>query len=127
MMSSLVNELKFNEKGLIPAVIQDYKTDEVLTLCYMNDEAFRKSVDEGKVYVFRRSKNKLMLKGEISGHIQIIKEIYVDCEGNSLLIKVEQKTAACHTGYFTCYYRKLKKDGTVEISKKKVFDPGKVY
>ena len=93
----------------------------------MNDEALRKTVEDGKVYVFRRSKNKLMLKGETSGHIQAVKEIYIDCEGNSLLIKVEQKTAACHAGYFTCYYRKLKKDGTVEISEKKVFDPGKVY
>lgn len=126
-MKAFIEQLKFNEKGLIPAIIQDYNTGKVLTLCYMNKESFQKTLEEGKVYLFRRSKNKLMLKGETSGHIQTVKEIFIDCEGNSLLLKVEQKRGACHEGYFTCFYRRINKDGAVEIAEKKIFDPGKVY
>ncbi len=126
-MKKFMEQLKFNEQGLIPAVIQDYKTKKVLTLCYMTKEALRKTIEEGKVYVFRRSEKRLMIKGETSGHIQILKEVFVDCEANSLLLKVEQKTAACHAGYFTCYYRRVNKDGSFGISEEKVFDPGKVY
>ncbi|MBI2560263.1 MAG: phosphoribosyl-AMP cyclohydrolase, partial [Planctomycetes bacterium] len=102
----LLSEIKFNDKGLIPAVIADVVDNCVLTLCYMNEEALRKTIETGKVYVFRRSQNKLMLKGETSGHIQIVKEIFFDCEGNSLVFKVEQKVAACHAGYRTCYFRR---------------------
>ncbi|NQT06050.1 MAG: phosphoribosyl-AMP cyclohydrolase [Candidatus Omnitrophica bacterium] len=123
----MIKDIKFNDKGLIPAVIQDEKRKEVLTLCYMNKEALQKTMDEGKVYVFRRSRNALMLKGGSSGHIQIVKSIYIDCEGNSILIKVEQKTAACHAGYFTCYYRAISKDGSVKIVDEMVFNPKEVY
>ena len=126
-MNKFIDELKFNDKGLIPAVIQDHDSGKVLTLCYMNKDALQKTLDEGKVYVFRRSKNKLMLKGETSGHTQKVLEIYMDCEGNSIIIKVSQKVAACHAGYFTCYYQKLGKYGIIEIAEKKVFDPNKVY
>jgi len=123
----MADKLKFDGNGLIPAVIQDEKTGKVLTLCYMNEEALDRTFAERRVYVFRRSKNALMLKGGTSGHIQIVKSLYVDCEGKSLLIKVDQKTAACHAGYFTCYYRELSKDGSLKISGEKVFDPDKVY
>lgn len=126
-MEAFIQQIKFNEKGLIPAIIQDYNSGKVLTLCYMNQEALQKTLDEGKVYLFRRSKDRLMLKGEKSGHMQILKEVFIDCEGNSLLLKVEQKVAACHVGYFTCYFRRVKKDGTLEIVEKKAFDPKKVY
>jgi len=124
---SVIDKLKFNEKGLIPAVIQDDATGKVLTLCYMNKEAVEKSFDEGKVYVFRRSQGKLMAKGETSGCIQIIKSVYVDCEYNSLLFKVKQKRAACHEGYFTCYFRRVDKSGNEKIAEKRVFDPNDVY
>ena len=120
-------KLNFDEKGLIPAVIQDYKTGKVLTLCYMNREALDRTLREGRVSVFRRSKNRVMLKGEISGNVQVVKEAYIDCSDNSLLFKVEQKVAACHMGYFTCYFRKIDKDGKEEVIEKKVFDPKKVY
>jgi len=123
----MIEKLRFDEKGLIPAVIQDEKTNKVLTLCYMNKEALEKTLKEGKVYVFRRSKRALMPKGATSGHIQIVKSVFVDCEENSLLFKVEQKEAACHVGYFTCYYRRLSKDGSFEIVEKKVFNPEDVY
>ncbi len=126
-MKSFIKQLKFNEKGLIPAIIQDYKTEKVLTLCYMTREALQRTLEEGKVYVFRRSKKRLTIKGETSGHIQIVKEIFVDCEANSLLFRVEQKVAACHAGYFTCYYRRVNKNGALDISEEKIFNPKEVY
>lgn len=125
-MKEMIDNLKFKD-GLIPAVIQDADDKKVLTLCYMNRDALEKTLKEGKVYVFRRSKNALMLKGETSGHIQIVKSVCVDCEGNSLLIKVQQNTAACHAGYFTCYFREFSKDGSFKVIEKKVFDPDNVY
>ena len=126
-MKVFIKQIKFNDKGLIPAIVQDCKSGKVLTLCYMTQEALEKTFEEGKVYVFRRSQNRLMAKGETSGHIQIVKEVFIDCEGNSILFKVEQKVAACHAGYFTCYYRQSNKDGTLNVVGKKVFDPKKTY
>lgn len=126
MKSSTLKLLKFKNR-LIPAVIQDYKSKKVLTLCYMNKEALTKTLKKGKVYVYRRSKRRLMLKGETSGNIQIVKKLFIDCEGNSLLFVVNQKRGACHTGYFTCYYRQAGKMGTVRVVGKRVFDPRKAY
>lgn len=124
----LLNNLKFNDKGLIPAIIVDIVDNRVLTLCYMNQTALEKTLETGKVYVFRRSRNKLMLKGETSGHIQSVKEIYFDCEGNSLVIKVEQKVAACHEGYRSCYFRRYNnKTDTIEIIEEKIFNPDEIY
>ena len=126
-MVKFIEQLKFDEKGLIPAVIQDYKTEKVLTLCYMTRRALTKTLEEGRVYLFRRSKSKLMLKGETSGHTQAVKEVLIDCEGKSLILKVEQKVGACHDGYFTCYYRRANKDGSLDLVEERVFDPEKVY
>lgn len=124
----LIAELKFDKNGLIPAIIADVTDNQPLTLCYMNDEAVTMTVETGKVHVFRRSKGRLMLKGETSGHIQEVKEIFFDCEGNSLLIKVKQHVAACHAGYRSCYYRKADNDGNgIAIAEEKVFDDSKVY
>jgi len=123
----MIEKLKFNDKGLIPAIIQDDKSGKVLTLCYMNKDALSKTLETGRVYVFRRSKNKLMLKGETSGCTQDVKEIFVDCENNSILFKVDQLRAACHEGYFTCYFRQIDKDGNYKIIDKRVFDPKDVY
>jgi phosphoribosyl-AMP cyclohydrolase len=127
-MQGLLGSLKFDDKGLIPAIIMDEGARDVLTLCYMNADAVAKSLETGKVHVFRRSKGRLMIKGETSGHIQLVKEVRVDCEGNSLLFIVEQKVAGCHAGYFSCYYRayNAEKDSW-EIVEEKVFDPDKVY
>ncbi|MDD5495730.1 MAG: phosphoribosyl-AMP cyclohydrolase [Candidatus Omnitrophica bacterium] len=126
-MIKLLENLKFDEKGLIPVIIQDEKSKSVLTLCYMNEEALKKTVEEGRIYVYRRSKGKLMLKGETSGCVQKVKALYIDCEGNSLLFEVEQNIAACHEGFFTCYFRKVSKDGSMETVGKRIFDPKKVY
>ena len=126
-MDRLINLLKFNENGLIPAIVQDHKTKEVLTLCYMNREAIEKTIKERKVYVYRRSKGRLMMKGETSGCIQKVREVSIDCEGNSILFKVDQKMAGCHTGFFTCYFRKLDKAGNIKTIGKRVFNPEKIY
>lgn len=122
MMKEFIEGLRFSDKGLIPAVIQDEKTARVLTLCYMNKEALEKTLKLRKIYVFRRSKGKLMMKGVTSGHIQTVKSVFVDCENNSLLFKVEQKKAACHAGYFSCYFRKIGANGKLEVAEEKVFN-----
>ena len=101
----LADALIFDEQGLIPAVIQDDASGQVLTLCYMNRQALDRTLDTGFVHVFRRSAGRLMMKGQTSGHTQAVKSVSVDCEGKSLLIRVDQKAAACHKNYFTCYYR----------------------
>lgn len=126
-MNKIFEKMKFSDKGLIPAIIQDDRTKEVLTLCYMNQDAVAKTLETGKVHVFRRSKGKLMMKGETSGCTQAVKSLAIDCEGNSLLFKVDQERAACHTGYFSCYFQELDKDGNIIIRAKRVFDPDEVY
>ncbi|MEE9584396.1 MAG: phosphoribosyl-AMP cyclohydrolase [Candidatus Brocadiales bacterium] len=125
---SLIEDLKFNEKGLIPAIIVDNADGRVLTLCYMNKGAVTKTLETGLIHVFRRSQNRLMIKGETSGHTQSVKEISIDCEGNSVLFKVEQKVAACHAGYRSCYYRGYNPDTqALEIREPRVFDPKSIY
>lgn len=125
---SICKYLKFDDKGLIPAVIQDYKDNEVLMVAFMNDEAVKKTIATGRAHFYSRSRNKLWLKGETSGHIQKVKEIRFDCDADCLLVKVRQIGGACHTGYRSCFYRKLKgKEGDIQVSGKKMFDPEKVY
>jgi len=121
-----MDRLKYDEKGLIPTVIQDYKNNEVLMVAYMNRETLEKTVDTGKTHFYSRSRRELWLKGKTSGFTQSVKGIYVDCDMDCLLIKVAQKGGACHKGYKSCFYRKVSKE-TIEIIGKKVFDPKKVY
>lgn len=124
----LMEKLHFDEKGLIPSVIVDAQDGKVLTLCYMNKDAVLKTIETGKVHVFRRSQNRLMIKGETSGHIQVVKRVFFDCEGNSLVFMVEQHVAACHAGYKTCYYREyIPKTDSIQVGENKVFDPEKIY
>ena len=125
--AALLRVVQFNKQGLIPAVIQDARSKQVLTLCYLNRQALKKSLATGTVYVFRRSQKRLMQKGETSGHIQIIRKVFVDCEGKSLLFFVSQRVAACHTGHFTCYFRRLSSSGRLQVKGRKVFDPRRVY
>ena len=119
--------LKFNADGHIPSIVQDAKTQKVLTLCYLNEAALRATLETGFVHVFRRSQNKLMKKGETSGHTQAVKEVRPDCEGKSLLLVIDQKVAGCHKGYFSCYFEKVKNDASKEVTDTLVFDPTKVY
>jgi len=125
-MENILKELKFDDRGLIPVITQDYKTNEVLMMAYMNEEALKKSLETGKVHYFSRSRNKLWLKGETSGHFQLIKSISIDCDADTLLIKVEQVEAACHTGHYSCFYREISGNELKETSDK-VFDEQKVY
>ena len=125
--NKIKSQLKFAADGLIPAIIQDQGSKAVLTLCYMNDIALRATLDHGFIYLFRRSQNKLMKKGETSGHTQAVKEFRVDCEGKSLLFVIEQKVAGCHKGYFSCYFEKVEQSGERTVTEKLVFDPQKVY
>jgi len=124
---NFIDKLNFNDNGLIPVVIQDAGSGRVLTMCYMNLEALKKTLEKKKIYVFRRSKKRIMLKGETSGCVQTVKEVYVDCTDNSVLFKVEQDRAACHEGYFSCYFRKINADGKEVIEEERVFDPKDVY
>jgi len=121
------SRLKFDSQGLIPAVIQDEKSKKVLTLCYMNEGALKTTLEKGFIYLFRRSQNKLMKKGETSGHTQAVKELRVDCEGKSILFLIDQKVAGCHKGYFSCYFEKIGENGSINITDPLVFDPDKVY
>ncbi len=124
---ALLETIQWNEQGLVPTIVQEANSKRVLTLCYLNREALEKSLVEGRVYVFRRSQNRLMLKGETSGYIQLIRQVEVDCEGKSLLFQGQQHVAGCHAGYFSCYHRELTKDGRLRIREKRLFNPAKVY
>lgn len=119
-----LRELKYNSHGLIPAITQDVETKEVLMMAYMNQEALEKTIETGKVHYYSRSREKLWLKGETSGHFQMVKEISYDCDGDTLLIQVEQMGGACHTGHKSCFYRTA--EGVKETAEQ-VFDPGQVY
>ncbi len=102
-----LSRLVFNEKGLIPAIIQDYKTGKVLMLAYMNGESLKISINEGRTCFYSRSRKVLWRKGETSGNIQKIKSIWYDCDRDALLIKVIQIGVACHTGKKSCFYRRI--------------------
>ncbi|HHW00154.1 MAG TPA: bifunctional phosphoribosyl-AMP cyclohydrolase/phosphoribosyl-ATP diphosphatase HisIE [Clostridiaceae bacterium] len=114
-MNSILMEVKFDEKGLIPVVTKDVNSGEVLMLAYMNREALKKTLETGRVHYWSRSRNKLWLKGETSGNYQLVKSIRVDCDGDALLIMVEQKGVACHTGHYSCFYRELDGEGIKEV------------
>lgn len=108
-MNELIKSIKFDDKGLVPVITQEYRTDEVLMLAYMNIEAVTKTLETGKVYYWSRSRNQLWLKGETSGNFQELKSISIDCDGDTLLIKVSQTGVSCHTGNYSCFFTKLDK------------------
>ena len=113
--------------GLIPAIVQDYKTGEVLMLAYMNQDAWEATVSTGNATYYSRSRQKLWVKGETSGHRQRVKEIRVDCDDDTILLKIEQiGEAACHTGHRSCFHKKLE-NGLMTVVGQPVFDPKEVY
>ncbi len=113
--------------GLLPAIAQDHATGDVLMLAYMNEEAWEKTLSTGKAHYFSRTRQKLWLKGESSGNVQIVQEIYIDCDEDTILLKVQQLGgAACHTGYRSCFYRRVE-NHDLRIIGKKIFDPKEVY
>lgn len=121
-------KLNFNKlNGLVPAIVQDYRTGEVLMLAFMNEEAWQKTLETGLTHFYSRTRQTLWQKGSSSGHVQRVKEVYVDCDEDTILLKVEQVGgAACHTGYRSCFYRRLEGD-TLKIVGVKVFNPEEVY
>lgn len=119
-------EMKFDEQGLVPAVIQDARTKEVLMVAYMNRGAVEKTLRTKKTHFYSRSRKKMWLKGESSGHFQKVKRISLDCDGDCLVVAVEQVGGACHTGTRTCFFRRLENRVWKETGRK-LFDPDKVY
>lgn len=106
-ISILWKELKLNSDGMIPVIVQDYKNDEVLMMAYMNQEAYEKTLETKIMTYWSRSRNELWVKGLTSGHFQHVKAMYLDCDNDTLLAKVEQIGAACHTGNRSCFFREL--------------------
>ena len=104
---SIYDELKFNEDGLIPAIIQEQSTRRVLMMAWMNRASIEKTIASGKTHFWSRSRQKFWMKGETSGHVQTVKDIAFDCDGDTLLIQVEQSGAACHEGYKSCFFRSV--------------------
>ncbi len=117
----------FDKQEILPAIAQDEKTKDVLMVAYMNKEAYRKTLETGKAHYYSRSRNKLWMKGEESGHTQTVKRVYVDCDEDTVLLSVRQKNAACHTGYKSCFFSEVLDDGTTRARGRKLFDPDKVY
>lgn len=126
-MESL-DELDFAKSGgLITAIAQDHSTGEILMVAYMNEESFRLTLESGEAVYWSRSRKKLWHKGEESGNVQKVKSLYIDCDGDAVVLKVEQVGgAACHTGKRNCFYRKRDGDGFIDVGVQ-VFDPKKVY
>ena len=102
-----LKSLKFDDKELIPAIIQDYRNNEVLMVAYMNRESLRRTIKLGKTCFWSRSRKEYWVKGMTSGHFQFVKSVAYDCDADALLIKVRQIGAACHTGNRSCFYRRI--------------------
>ena len=114
--------------GLIPAIAQDYKTGEVLMLAFMNQQAWKATLKTGKATYWSRTRQELWVKGQTSGNQQIVKEIRIDCDEDTVLLKIEQLGGAtCHTGHRSCFHKKIEEDGSVKIIGKPVFDPKEIY
>lgn len=122
-----LKDLKFDSQGLIPAIAQDAVSGEVLMCAYMNQESLEKTIETGRATYFSRSRQQLWVKGETSGHFQTVKEIFLDCDGDALVLKVEQEGAACHTGNRSCFYRKLVDGKLVEIPTEGAVSPQILY
>ena len=123
-------ELAFhkNEQRLLPAIVQDHVSGEILMLAFINQQAWEKTLATGKAHYWSRSRNTLWLKGESSGHVQLIREILVDCDSDTVIYKVEQLGgAACHTGYRSCFFRRVEGETLVSVFAQKVFEPDQVY
>jgi len=119
----LFGEIKFDENGLVVAVAQDYMTYEVLMVAYMNKEALEITLNEKRACYFSRSRQNLWRKGETSGHVQLLKGLYYDCDADAILVKVEQTGAACHTGEYSCFFNKVYEDNVTDQSiLKKVYN-----
>ena len=131
-MSDIKNEeihLDFSKgNGLLPAIAQDSRTGRVLMLAYINEASWKKTLETGDAHYWSRSRQELWHKGGTSGHVQRVKEIYADCDNDTVVFKVEQVGgAACHLGYESCFHKKVDQEGRFTVTEKRIFDPEKVY
>lgn len=122
-----LEQIRFNDQGLIPAITQDFKTGEILMFAWMNKESIGLTIEKKQAVYYSRSRNKLWFKGEESGHLQIIKDIYMDCDNDAILLKVEQiGDIACHTGRRSCFFKKYNQDAW-ENNSKVIKSPKDIY
>ena len=126
MSRSLLRTVSFDDDGLVPAIVQDDETDQVLMMAYMTEETLRETLDRGQMVYWSRSRQERWVKGQTSGHTQAVEEVRIDCDGDTLLFKVQQEGGACHTGYRTCFFRRAEKNAHVTDGEK-VFAPDEVY
>lgn len=125
---SFLEKLKFNADGLIPAIIQEQSTGRVLMMAWMNRESIQRSIELGKTVFWSRSRQKFWVKGESSGNVQTIKDVAFDCDGDTLLFLVEQKGAACHEGYKSCFFRSVREQGKgFEVTEPRLIKPEEMY
>ena len=126
-LEETIGDLKYDAAGLIPAVCVDHQTKQVLMVAYMNEASLLDTVRTGKTHFWSRSRQKYWMKGESSGHTQEVKAIYIDCDADTLVIEVLQHGAACHEGYYSCFYRRLNDAGQWEVVAKRLLNPDDVY
>lgn len=124
--ADLIQDVKFDDKGLATAIVLDAETGAPLMCAFVNRESLGLTLQTGKMTYWSRSRQELWIKGQSSGHEQLVREVRIDCDGDALLFKVEQKGAACHTGHYSCFYRRLD-EGSWQVEGEKLFDPDKVY
>lgn len=122
----LLDAITFDADGLVPAIVQDVETDQVLMMAYMTADTLRETLDTGRMVYWSRSRRERWVKGQTSGHTQAVEEVRVDCDGDALLFKVRQEGGACHTGYRSCFFRRADTE-TLVADGEKVFDPDEVY
>jgi phosphoribosyl-AMP cyclohydrolase len=122
-------KLSFSKgNGLLPAIVQDHQSGDVLMLAYINEASWEKTLETGEAHYWSRSRQEIWHKGGTSGHVQVIKSIYADCDNDTVLFVVEQVGgAACHTGYRSCFHKRVDREGEVTVVGQKIFDPEKVY
>lgn len=124
---SFYEKLKFTADGLIPAIVQDASNGRVLMMAWMNKASLAKTIETGKTHFWSRSRQKFWMKGESSGHVQKVKDIAFDCDGDTLLIQVEQEGAACHEGYRSCFFRSVDAQQEFNVTEKRLMNPDDIY
>lgn len=127
IMSSFYERLKFTAEGLIPAIVQEQATGRVLMMAWMNRASLEKTVETGKTHFWSRSRQKFWMKGETSGHTQTVRDIAFDCDGDTLLIQVEQIGAACHEGYKSCFFRSVEGGSAFKVTEPQLETPEQIY
>jgi phosphoribosyl-AMP cyclohydrolase len=127
MNDGFLSKLKFTDDGLIPAIVQEKGTGKVLMMAWMNRDSLLKTLETKKTYFWSRSRKKFWMKGETSGHVQNVHRVAYDCDGDTLLIEVDQVGAACHEGYKSCFFTDIQLDGKTQLNSERIVEPESVY